>query len=108
MKFIFGDEYSEDPTEFGDDKVNAQVCNFQEDQKICFIRIKSNYNNQYTQIQFLDINEATLCKMGCNQYEDELGDVENIVRVTPQQGLCGVKADINNGKIAFKFFNCPF
>lgn len=48
MKFIFGDEYGEDPTEFGDDKMNAQVSNFQDDQKICFIRIKSNYNNQFT------------------------------------------------------------
>lgn len=56
----------------------------------------------------MDINEAIMCKIGCNQYEDELGDVENIVRVTPQQSLCGVKADINNGKIAFKFFNSPF
>ena len=46
--------------------------------------------------------------MGCNQYEDELGDVENIVRVTPQMSLCGVKADISNGKIAFKFFDSPF
>jgi hypothetical protein len=28
LKFIFGDEYGEDPTEFGDDKMNAQVYNF--------------------------------------------------------------------------------
>ena len=45
LKFIFGEQYSDEPTEFGEDYNGCMNYSFPDDQKICFIRIKSNYNN---------------------------------------------------------------